>query len=224
VRGGAMTLKQDFLLLIAGFRIALHKLLQRIFGGAPEVIDWTELKVLCLGLDGAGKTALVRVAVDASATFDGQEPTAGFNVRTAVIPPNLRLDIWEIGGAANIRPFWPQYAKDFVNGLIWVVDSANAGRFAEAATALEDVLQASVPLRQVPLLVLATKVDLSTAQNAEAIESAMRLADLQRRGLASGVVKVLPVSASDAAQVVAALRWLQDCLNTSVIEPIIERT
>ena len=71
-----MTFKQDLLLYLAAVRIILHRLVTR----KKEPVHWLDMRVLCLGLDGAGKTSVLLRAADATATLEGVEPTNGFKV------------------------------------------------------------------------------------------------------------------------------------------------
>ena len=205
-----MTRKQDALLLLAGVRILLRRLWHRLlFWRTKEpLIDWREAKVLCLGLDNAGKSSIVRRASDMSATSglpDDIMPTTGFNVRTVTVPPDCKLEVWDIGGGAALRPFWYRYATWDVGGLIWVVDPVDTSRLPETATALANLLEAAPMLRKLPLLVLLTKADLTGARGADSVVDALGLAELS---LGGGLLRVQAVSAVDGRELMDALRWL----------------
>ena len=96
-----MTFRQDLLLYLAGARILLYKLLWARRKPAP--VEWRDARVLCLGLDGAGKSSLLRRAADASADLDSLKPTTGFNVRTLTVLPDWKLEVWDIGGDHRTR-------------------------------------------------------------------------------------------------------------------------
>ena len=203
-----MTRYQDALLVVAGVRIAFNKLVQKLFG-APEQIIWQESSLLCLGLDGAGKSSLIRLVFDGTKAADATvEPTAGFNVRTVMLPPDQKAEIWELGGGPNIRPYWGKYATQPLDGLIFVVDAADEARLADATSALSEMLRSAVQLRVLPLLILANKQDLPNALSAKAIADKLGVAKLKERHLAHGPVKVEAVSAANGQNVEAALRWL----------------
>jgi len=62
-----------------------------------------ELRILILGLDGAGKTTILyRLQVGEVVTTI---PTIGFNVEQ-VTYKNLKFQVWDLGGQTSIRPYW----------------------------------------------------------------------------------------------------------------------
>ena len=71
------------------------------------------------------------------------KPTSGFNTQKIKYDGaelgDYTLDLWELGGATNIRPFWKKYCKD-KDGLIYVVDSTDQSRFDESTNELKKLL------------------------------------------------------------------------------------
>ena len=67
----------------------------------PCAVLWYEARVLCLGLDGAGKTSVLQRAADRSDSAP-VAPTTGFIVKTLTLPPDWKVDVWDIGGAATL--------------------------------------------------------------------------------------------------------------------------
>ena len=67
----------------------------------PSAVVWYEARVLCLGLDGAGKTSVLQRAADRSDAVP-VTPTTGFNVKTLTLLPDWKIDVWDIGGAATL--------------------------------------------------------------------------------------------------------------------------
>lgn len=72
-----------------------------------------DVKVLMLGLDGSGKSSLVEYWLRGHAPSKEPEPTTGFNIQELNEPQpwwawkgGVRLNVWELGGAAAIRPYW----------------------------------------------------------------------------------------------------------------------
>ena len=62
-----------------------------------------EIRILILGLDGAGKTTILyRLQMGEVVTT---KPTIGFNVETLKYK-NITLNIWDLGGQTSIRPYW----------------------------------------------------------------------------------------------------------------------
>lgn len=208
-RSSTMTRYQDALLVLAGIRIMLSRLWQTLFSAPSEPVDWQESALLCLGLDGAGKSSLIRWAFDGTQADAGDAaPTAGFNVRTVVLPPDCKSELWELGGGPSIRPYWAKYATRPLDGVVFVVDAADSARLSEAAAALAEVLRSSVALRMLPILVLANKHDQPNALPCDAIAERLHLASLREGRLINGPLKVEAVSAIDGRNVKDALRWL----------------
>ena len=196
-------------LTYGALRILAHRLWVRYFGSsAPEPIDWRERRILLLGLDKAGKTSLVRRACDATAVLEEKvPPTSGFAVKTATFDPDWKCELWEVGGAAAMRQFWPRYATGVVDALAWVVDGADASRLAESALALLALLRDAWLLRTRPLLVLVSKAELGGALDADAVAAGLGLPALAAQGLVRGTPKVLQVSAVDGRNLADGFRW-----------------
>ncbi len=69
----------------------------------------TDLKILVLGLDNAGKTTLLRNL--SQEDVSNTEPTRGFNVKT-LVHENFNLNVWDLGGQQEIRQYWSYYYED----------------------------------------------------------------------------------------------------------------
>ncbi|KAK0065981.1 E3 ubiquitin-protein ligase TRIM23, partial [Biomphalaria pfeifferi] len=65
-----------------------------------------EMRVVTLGLDGAGKTSILFKLKQNE--FISTIPTIGFNVET-VEYKNFQFTIWDVGGQHKIRPLWKHY-------------------------------------------------------------------------------------------------------------------
>lgn len=92
------------------------------------------MRVLCLGLDGAGKTSIAQSACSDGGASPGEppEPTSGFNTSTVKFAPNWKLQLWDIGGGASIRQYWTRYITGDEEAIVWVVDSADEARLDES--------------------------------------------------------------------------------------------
>lgn len=83
-----------------------------------------EMRILILGLDGAGKTTILyRLQVGEVVTTI---PTIGFNVEQ-VTYKNLKFQVWDLGGQTSIRPYWRCYYSN-ADAVIYVVDSVDRDR------------------------------------------------------------------------------------------------
>ena len=74
-----------------------------------HAVEWRMARVICLGIDSAGKTALLQHASAATAgelpRLPPTTPTTGFHVRCIDVPPDRRLEVWDLGGGR--RPHSP---------------------------------------------------------------------------------------------------------------------
>ena len=63
---------------------------------------------------------------------------SGFNVET-VEYQNICFTVWDVGGQDKIRPLWRHYFQN-TEGLIFVVDSNDRERIAEAKNELQNMV------------------------------------------------------------------------------------
>lgn len=128
-----------------------------------------EMRILMVGLDAAGKTTILyKLKLDENVStiptigkwllyllsFSTNVVFPGFNVET-VEYKNITFTVWDVGGQHTIRPLWRYYFQN-TKGLIYVVDSNDKERIAEARDELMHMLGED-ELRDAVLLVFANK-------------------------------------------------------------------
>ncbi|WAR18628.1 ARF-like protein [Mya arenaria] len=141
--------------------------------------DWgtTQARILMLGLDAAGKTTvLYKLKLNETVSTI---PTIGFNVETVSPVKGLTFTVWDVGGQDKIRPLWRHYFQN-AEGLIYVVDSSDRSRMAEAREELFGILE-SDEMRGVPVVVLANKQDLPNALSTSGVVDQLCLNKLTGR-------------------------------------------
>ena len=127
-------------------------------------------KILFLGLDNAGKTALLnmlkvnRVQVYA--------PTLMPNTDELVLG-NIRFRVFDLGGHETARRLWREYFAT-VDAVVYVVDAVDRDRLPEARQELNAML-AEEDLQDVPILILGNKIDLPWAASEEELVMALGL-------------------------------------------------
>ncbi|ORZ30715.1 putative ADP-ribosylation factor 6 [Catenaria anguillulae PL171] len=167
------------------------KLLSKLFSNK-------EMRILMLGLDNAGKTTILyKLKLDQHVQTI---PTVGFNVES-VTYKNVKFNVWDVGGQDKIRPLWRHYYAG-TQGLIFVVDSSDTERFAEAASELHRIIN-DPEMKDALLLVFANKQDLPEAQPLAAITEKMELHKLKDR-----TWYVHPSCAHTGEGLLEGLNWL----------------
>jgi len=138
-----------------------------------------EMRVLILGLDGAGKTTIVKKIMGRDVNVI--EPTLGFNIET--IPIELegdsqpyQVNVWDVGGQKSIRTFWKNYFEQ-TEGLVWVVDCSDRSRLETCKEELSQLLLEE-RLDGATLLVMANKQDLPGAASVDEIQKLLGLDDI----------------------------------------------
>ncbi|KAK9988463.1 hypothetical protein SO802_028702 [Lithocarpus litseifolius] len=143
---------------------------------AKRFLTKCEMRVLMVGLDASGKTTILyKLKLGEIVT---SIPTIGFNVET-VEYKNISFTVWDVGGQDKIRPLWRHYFQN-TQGLIFVVDSNDRERVAEARNELHRIL-VEFELLNAVLLVFANKQDLPNSMSASEVADKLGLYSLNQR-------------------------------------------
>jgi len=161
-----------------------------------------EMRILILGLDGAGKTTILyRLQVGEVVTTI---PTIGFNVEQ-VTYKNLKFQVWDLGGQTSIRPYWRCYYSN-TDAIIYVVDSADRDRMGISKQELVSMLEEE-ELKSAILVVLANKQDIPGCLSLADVHKALGL-DL----LKSRTFQIFKTSAIKGEGLDEAMEWLANTL------------
>jgi small GTP-binding protein len=177
--------------------ILISTLIDRFFPSTPA-------RIIMLGLDNAGKTTvLYKLKLGEVVTTI---PTIGFNVEN-VVYKHINFTVWDVGGQTKIRPLWQHYYENS-DAIIFVVDSQDNMRFAEAKEELDGML-ADDRLRGASLLVFSNKTDMpGSATTAEVTD---RLGLHKRRERDWYIQATCAVTGEG---IVEGLEWLANSLKT----------
>ncbi|ETV70418.1 hypothetical protein H257_14094 [Aphanomyces astaci] len=164
-----------------------------------------EVHLLIIGLDYAGKTTLLEqlktmFGKKAGIPLDKIPPTVGLNIAKVDIS-RTNVIFWDLGGQERLRAIWSKYYSES-HGVVFVVDSSDPARFDEARAALASML-AHPELSDVPLLVLANKSDLDTAQTSAELTARLELDRLAE----SHQWTQRPISALTTSGIADAVTW-----------------
>ena len=117
-----------------------------------RLLSKKEVRILMLGLDGAGKTTILyKLKLGDNITTI---PTIGFNVETLEYK-NINFTVWDVGGQDKIRRLWRHYYMN-THALIFVVDCNDRDRVDDARQELTQMLH-DEEMKDAVLLVFANK-------------------------------------------------------------------
>uniref|UniRef100_A0A8C4QMF2 ADP-ribosylation factor-like protein 6 n=1 Tax=Eptatretus burgeri TaxID=7764 RepID=A0A8C4QMF2_EPTBU len=117
-----------------------------------------QVSVLCVGLDNAGKSTILRHLKSGKADVQEIVPTLGVNSERLTLG-SLCLTVFDMSGQNRYRDLWQHYYSS-VQAVVFVMDSSDKLRLPVARHELESLLQhPGIYTRRVPLLVFANKSD-----------------------------------------------------------------
>merc|ERR1711977_51815 len=163
----------------------------------------TEVRILMLGLDNAGKTSILKRLSDEDITHI--QPTQGFNIKS-LLHEGFKLNVWDIGGQKTIRPYWKNYFEN-TDALIYVVDSSDRRRLEESGMELLQLLEED-RLAGIPVLVFANKQDLISAVPQEEIIECLQLMNIKGRPW-----QIQPCSAKTGIGLQEGMEWTVKQIN-----------
>ena len=158
-----------------------------------------ETRLLMVGLPGSGKTTLLsRIS-----KRDGKLHDMGnqkFRVRNLVVE-GLNITVWDVGESSYVDPYWSDYHAERVVGVIFVVDSTDSSKFAEARASLFKTL-ANEKLARIPVLIMCNKGDVDGASSVVKVSEALELHEIKHPN------KSVRTSAVTDEGIQAGLEWL----------------
>lgn len=148
---------------------AFRKLFDAFFGTS-------EMRVVMLGLDAAGKTTILyRLHMgEVLSTV----PTVGFNVEK-VQYKNVAFTVWDVGGQEKLRSLWKMYLSNS-DALIYVVDSLDRERIRDARQEFQTIIKDPLMANSI-ILVFANKQDLRGTMSTDEVSEGLGLHDLRNR-------------------------------------------
>eukprot|EP01018_Ginkgo_biloba_P019541 Gb_35224 [translate_table: standard] len=184
-----------------------------------------EAKILFLGLDNAGKTTLLHRLKNERLVQ--HEPTR-HPISEELSIGKIKFKAFDLGGHQVARRVWKDYyAKlvfvivmncslmddcadpdfDQVDGIVYVVDAVDRGRFAESRRELDAILTDD-SLADVPILVLGNKIDIPTAAPKDEVE--YRLGLTMAEAISVRPIKVFMCSVVRQMGYGEGIKWLSD--------------
>ena len=87
--------------------------------------------------------------------------------------------MWDLGGQSSIRAYWRCYLTN-TDGIVFVVDSADADRFVIGKAELMALLK-EPEIEDVPVVILSNKSDVEGARSAVQVSKALDLSAISKR-------------------------------------------
>ena len=161
--------------------------------------------IVFLGLDNAGKSALLHVLKTDRVTQT--RPTIHPHSEELKMG-NLVLNTFDLGGHVTARKIWKDYFPA-VNAILFLVDAVDVKRFPEAKQELESILE-TPELVNIPIAILGNKIDMAGAVSVEELKEALHYDELlakETRPLA-----IFMVSVTKKIGFTQALEWISSKL------------
>ena len=157
--------------------------------------------IVFLGLDNAGKSALLHVLKTDRVTQT--RPTIHPHSEELKMG-NLVLNTYDLGGHETARKIWKDYFPA-VNAILFLVDSVDVGRFKEAKIELDKILE-TPELVNIPIAILGNKIDMAGAVSMEELKEALQYDDLIARE--TRPIEMFMVSVTKKIGYSKALEWI----------------
>jgi len=123
----------------------------------------TKKTVAIVGLDGAGKTTIVKRLLKSE--FILTRPTFGVNIEVYKYR-SLEFVVYDLGGQAPLREsLWEKFITS-ADGLVFVLDSADQERFELASSEFNRALSYN---ESAPILFISNKIDLEDAASTDEV-------------------------------------------------------
>lgn len=171
--------------------------------------DDKEIRVLLIGIDGAGKTTIFKRFTDSdddaaessnSAESGVYTPTIGYSVESIKYESSV-INLWDVGGREQLRHLWSAYFTN-TQVVIFVLDSTCKDRVDEARRELHSMLT-NDSLHSAIFLVLANKQDLPNTMTMDEIKDKLDLTSLIKRKW-----KIQPCCALTGEGLLEGLDWI----------------
>ena len=161
--------------------------------------------IVFLGLDNAGKSALLHVLKTDRVTQT--RPTIHPHSEELKMG-NLVLNTYDLGGHETARKIWKDYFPA-VNAILFLVDSVDVKRFSEAYKELNEILE-TPELVNIPIAILGNKIDMAGAVSIEELKAALHYDELMAKE--NRPMEVFMTSVTKKIGFSAALEWISSKL------------
>ncbi|KAL9650553.1 hypothetical protein ABK040_004771 [Willaertia magna] len=160
------------------------------------------VKIVCCGLDNSGKTTIINLLKPKKEREFSIVPTVGYSTENFDYE-KLHFTVYDMSGQGKYRSLWESFYGE-VDGIIFVVDSADRVRLAVAEDELK-ILMKEIKDRPIPILFFANKQDLANSLTANEVSEALKLHELKNRSWT-----ILPSDALKGEGIEDGTKWLSE--------------
>ena len=157
--------------------------------------------IVFLGLDNAGKSALLHVLKTDRVTQT--RPTIHPHSEELKMG-NLVLNTYDLGGHETARKIWKDYFPA-VNAILFLVDSVDTKRFPEARKELENILE-TPELSNIPIAILGNKIDMEGAVSDEELKASLHFDEIMANE--TRPIEIFMTSVTKKIGYTKALEWI----------------
>ena len=157
--------------------------------------------IVFLGLDNAGKSALLHVLK--TDTITQTKPTIHPHSEELKMG-NLVLNTYDLGGHETARKIWKDYFPA-ISGILFLIDSCDVKRFPEARKELDNILE-TPELSNIPIAVLGNKIDMEGAVSIEELKAYLHFDEIMEKE--TRPIEIFMVSVIKKIGYTKALEWI----------------
>eukprot|EP00744_Colponema_vietnamica_P007118 GILI01010272.1.p1 GENE.GILI01010272.1~~GILI01010272.1.p1 ORF type:complete len:274 (+),score=69.51 GILI01010272.1:70-891(+) len=167
-----------------------------------EVGERRGITIAVLGLDNAGKTALISLV--SGELNPNTTPTVGFDPTTCDTGSHI-VRLHDLGGGGNFRGIWQHYFHD-CHAFIYVIDGADRNRFAESAQCFKDIASHEY-MKGKPVLVIVNKKDLPSAASIDEVSnSVLKISETLPSSAERKVIATCAIRMDEVAE--SGIEWM----------------
>ena len=161
--------------------------------------------IVFLGLDNAGKSALLHVLKTDRVTQT--RPTIHPHSEELKMG-NLVLNTFDLGGHEQARYIWRDYFPA-IDAILFLVDAVDVNRFPEAYKELKEILE-TPELVNIPIAILGNKIDMAGAVSVEELKAALHYDELLANE--NRPMEIFMISVTKKIGFTQALEWVSSKL------------
>lgn len=139
-----------------------------------------DMNLLVVGLDNSGKTSIINFLKTSDSKVNSVTPTVGFSVETFTTK-SLNFTAFDMSGQSRYRNLWEHYYRE-ADAIVFVIDSSDKMRLVVCKEEFESMMNhPELRNKNIPVLILANKIDIRGAFTANDIRSQLELDRLRNK-------------------------------------------